>query len=155
MRLGFSAVRGKERYSAGVFRQVRRGLRQAWELPRAGKGAALPCYLALRPDKDWAEVAAAILEGPSEMLAVTKLGLPPELRRLLAFTNIGENNMGTVQRVRGRVKYWRSPSMARRCSKHPRGSRRISSVHIARRRAVFTATAASTNADLGKPAKAA
>jgi hypothetical protein len=66
MRLGFSAVRGKERYSAGVFRQVRRGLRQAWELPCAGKGAALPCYLALRPDKDWAEVAAAILEGPSD-----------------------------------------------------------------------------------------
>jgi hypothetical protein len=92
------------------------------------------------------------------MFAVTKLGLPPELRRLLAFTNIGENNMGTVQRVRGRVKYWRSPSMGRRCSKRPRdlgGSRRISSVHIARRRAVFTATAASTNADLGKPAKAA
>jgi len=33
------------------------------------------------------------------MLTVTKLGLPPELRRSLACTNIIENVMGTVRRV--------------------------------------------------------
>ena len=34
------------------------------------------------------------------MLTVTKLGLPPELRRSLACTNIIENVMGTVRRVK-------------------------------------------------------
>jgi len=48
------------------------------------------------------------------MLTVTKLGLPPELRRSLACTNIIENVMGTVRRVCRNVKYWRSPSMALR-----------------------------------------
>jgi putative transposase len=48
------------------------------------------------------------------MLTVTKLGLPPELRRSLACTNIIENVMGTVRRVSRNVKYWRSPSMALR-----------------------------------------
>jgi hypothetical protein len=48
------------------------------------------------------------------MLAVTRLGLPCELRRSLACTNIIENVMGTVRRVCRNVKYWRSPSMALR-----------------------------------------
>jgi hypothetical protein len=39
--------------------------------------------------------SASILEGLDEMLTVTKLGLPPELRRSLACTNIIENVMGT------------------------------------------------------------
>jgi hypothetical protein len=63
-RLGENLAAIMERLPKSMHRQVRRGLRQAWELPCAGKGAALPCYLATRPDKDWAEVAAAILEGP-------------------------------------------------------------------------------------------
>src|SRR4029077_14689921 len=58
--------------------------------------------------------SASILEGLDEMLTVTKLGLPPELRRSLACTNIIENVMGTVRRVCRNVKYWRSPSMALR-----------------------------------------
>ena len=49
-----------------------------------------------------------------EMLTVTRLGLPRELRRSLACTNIIENVMGTVRRVCRNVKYWRSPSMAMR-----------------------------------------
>jgi putative transposase len=48
------------------------------------------------------------------MLTVTRLGLPPELRRSLACTNIIENVMGTLRRVCRNVKYWRSPSMALR-----------------------------------------
>ena len=48
------------------------------------------------------------------MLTVTRLGLPAELRRSLACTNIIENVMGTVRRVCRNVKYWRSPSMALR-----------------------------------------
>ena len=53
-------------------------------------------------------------EGLDEMLTVTRLGLPRELRRSLACTNIIENVMGTVRRVCRNVKYWRSPSMAMR-----------------------------------------
>jgi hypothetical protein len=43
------------------------------------------------------------------MLTVTRLGLPRELRRSLACTNIIENVMGTVRRVCRNVKCWRSP----------------------------------------------
>jgi len=49
--------------------------------------------LARRLEKDWEGVSASILEGLDEMLTVTKLGLPPELRRSLACTNIIENVM--------------------------------------------------------------
>ena len=55
--------------------------------------------------------------GPPQItssLTVTRLGLPAELRRSLACTNIIENVMGTVRRVCRNVKYWRSPSMALR-----------------------------------------
>ena len=43
-----------------------------------------------------------------------RLGLPSELRRSLACTNIIENMMGTVRRVSRNVKRWRSASMALR-----------------------------------------
>jgi hypothetical protein len=49
-----------------------------------------------------------------EILTVIRLGLPSELRRSLACTNIIENMMGTVRRVSRNVKRWRSASMALR-----------------------------------------
>jgi putative transposase len=48
------------------------------------------------------------------MLTVIRLGLPLELRRSLACTNIIENMMGTVRRVCRNVKRWRDASMALR-----------------------------------------
>jgi transposase-like protein len=48
------------------------------------------------------------------ILTVSRLGLPAELRRSLACTNIIENMMGTVRRVTRNVKRWSSPSMALR-----------------------------------------
>jgi hypothetical protein len=48
------------------------------------------------------------------MLTVIRLGLPTQLRRALACTNIIENMMGTVRRVCRNVKRWRSPGMALR-----------------------------------------
>jgi transposase-like protein len=59
-------------------------------------------------------VSASILEGLDEILTVTRLGLPKELRRALACTNIVENVMSTVRRVCRNVKRWRSASMALR-----------------------------------------
>jgi hypothetical protein len=47
---------------------------------------------------------------------VSRLGLPAELRRSLACTNIIENMMGTVRRVTRNVKRWSSPS-PRPCTK--------------------------------------
>ena len=43
-------------------------------------------------------VSASILEGIDELLTVIRLGLPIELRRSLACTNIIENMMGSIRR---------------------------------------------------------
>jgi putative transposase len=93
---------------------VKRVLRQAWEMDDAEKAEKLLRNLARRLEGDWKSVSASILEGLDELLTVTRLGLPNELRRSLACTNIIENVMGTVRRVCRNVKYWRSPSMAMR-----------------------------------------
>ena len=103
-----------ERLPKSTHPQVRRVLRQAWEMDDADRAEQLLRNLARRLEKDWRGVSASILEGLDEMLTVTRLGLPPELRRSLACTNIIENVMGTVRRVCRNVKYWRSPSMALR-----------------------------------------
>jgi transposase-like protein len=78
---------------------VRRALRQAWEMDDAERAETLIRNLARRLERDWYGVSASILEGIDEMLTVTRLGLPRELRRSLACTNIIENVMGTVRRV--------------------------------------------------------
>jgi putative transposase len=49
-----------------------------------------------------------------EALTVSRPGLPAELRRSLACTNIIENMMGTVRRVTRNAKRWSSPSMGLR-----------------------------------------
>ena len=93
---------------------VRSVLRQAWKIDDAAKAEKLLRNLARRLEPDWEGVASSILEGLDEMLTVTRLDLPRELRRSLACTNIIENVMGTVRRVCRNLKYWRSPSMAMR-----------------------------------------
>src|SRR6202166_3095065 len=65
-------------------------------------------------ERDAPGVSKSILEGLDEILTVSRLGLPAELRRSLACTNIIENMMGTVRRVTRNVKRWSSPSMALR-----------------------------------------
>ena len=103
-----------DRLPKSMHAPVRRALRQAWEMEDASKAEKLLRNLARRLEHDWQGVSAAILEGLDEMLTVTRLGLPAELRRSLACTNIIENVMGTLRRVCRNVKYWRSPSMALR-----------------------------------------
>ena len=70
---------------------VRKALRQAWELDDADKAERLIKNLARRLEHDAPGVSASILEGLDEILTVTRLGLPVELRRSLACTNIIEN----------------------------------------------------------------
>jgi hypothetical protein len=92
----------------------RRALRQAWELDDAAKAEKLIRNLAQRLERDAPGVSKSILEGLDEILTVSRLGLPAELRRSLACTNIIENMMGTVRRVTRNVKRWSSSSMALR-----------------------------------------
>jgi putative transposase len=103
-----------ERLPKPLHASVRRVLRQAWELDDADKAEKLMRNLAQRLDRDAPGVCASILEGLDEILTVTRLGLPAELRRSLACTNIVENMMGTVRRVCRNVKRWHSASMALR-----------------------------------------
>jgi putative transposase len=103
-----------ERLPKPMHAAVRRVLRQAWELDDAEKAERLLRNLARRLEHDAPGVSASILEGLDEILTVTRLGLPKELRRALACTNIVENVMSTVRRVCRNVKRWRSASMALR-----------------------------------------
>ena len=50
----------------------------------------------------------------SEMLTVTRLRLPKQLRRALACTNAIENMQGTIRRVSRNVKRWHDADMALR-----------------------------------------
>ena len=103
-----------ERLSPALHASVRRVLRQAWELDDAEKAEKLIRNLARRLEHDAPGVSKSILEGLDEILTVSRLGLPAELRRSLACTNIIENMMSTVRRVTRNVKRWSSPSMALR-----------------------------------------
>jgi transposase-like protein len=153
-----------DRLPKSMHTQVRRVLRQAWELDDAGKAETLLRNLARHLEKDWEGVSASILEGLDEILTVTKLGLPPELRRSLACTNIIENVMGTVRRVSRNVKYWRSPSMALRWAgagmqEAAKGFRRLKGYKqlplLQAALAVRKAKASSSNAHLAQTTKAA
>ena len=103
-----------ERLPKSLHASVRRVLRQAWELDDADKAEKMLRNLAQRLEHDWSGGAGSILEGIDEILTVTRLGLPKELRRSLACTNIIENLMSTVRRVCRNVKRWRSAWMALR-----------------------------------------
>src|SRR5208282_5019784 len=93
---------------------VRKALRQAWELGDAVKSEKLVRNLARRLEQEAPGVAGSLLEGLDEILTVIRLGLPTELRRSLACTNIIENMNGTIRRVCHNVKRWRHASMALR-----------------------------------------
>ena len=103
-----------ERLPKSLQAGVRKVLRQAWELNDAAKAEKLLRNLARRLDHDAPGVSGSILEGLDEILTVSRLGLPAELRRSLACTNIIENMNGTIRRVCRNVKRWKDASMALR-----------------------------------------
>src|SRR5229473_7650446 len=94
--------------------QLRKALRQAWELDDAEKAEKLIRNLARRLEREAPGVSASILEGIDEILTVTRLDLPVELRRSLACTNIIENMNGTIRQVCRNVKRWRDAKMVLR-----------------------------------------
>jgi putative transposase len=103
-----------ERLPKHLHAAVRKVLRQAWELDDAAKAESLIRNLARRLEHEAPGVSGSILEGIDEILTVTRLGLPAELRRSLACTNIIENMNGTIRRVCHNVKRWQDAKMALR-----------------------------------------
>jgi transposase-like protein len=103
-----------ERLPKPLHGSVRKALRQAWELDDADKAEKLIRNLARRLEREAPGGSASILEGIDEILTVTRLGLPAELRRSLACTNIIENMNGTIRSVCRNVKRWQDASMALR-----------------------------------------
>ncbi len=103
-----------ERLAKPLHTSVRKALRQAWELDDADKAEKLIKNLARRLEREAPGVSGSILEGIDEILTVTRLGLPPELRRSLACTNIIENMNGTIRQVCHNVKRWQDATMALR-----------------------------------------
>ena len=103
-----------DRLAKPLHASVRKTLRQAWELNDADKAERLIKNLARRLEHDYPGVSGSILEGIDEILTVTRLGLPVELRRSLACTNIIENMNGTIRQVCRNVKRWRDTRMALR-----------------------------------------
>jgi putative transposase len=142
---------------------VRKALRQAWELDDAEKAEKLIRNLARRLEREAPGVSASILEGIDEILTVTRLGLPVELRRSLACTNIIENMNGTIRQVCRNVKRWRDAKMALRWTaaamlEAAKGFRRLKAhKQLPILRAALAAHQAKhiSSTDLVQPAKAA
>ena len=103
-----------ERLPKPLHASVRKALRQAWELDDADKAEKLIRNLARRLEPEALGVSASILEGIDEILTVIRLGLPTQLRRSLACTNIIENMNGAIRQVCRNVKRWQDASMALR-----------------------------------------
>lgn len=103
-----------ERIEPKLHGAVRRTLRQAWEMDDADKAERLLRNLARRLELDAPGVSASILEGLDEILTVTRLGLPENLRRSLASTNIIESMNSVIRQVCRNVKRWRNAKMALR-----------------------------------------
>ena len=91
-----------ERLPLHLHASVKKALRQAWDQDDANKAERLLRNLARRLEHEEPGVSGSILEGLEEILTVIRLGLPHELRRSLACTNIVENALGTVRQVRQR-----------------------------------------------------
>jgi len=103
-----------ERLPQHLKASVRKVLRQAWELGDAAKAERLIRNLARRLEHEAPGVSGSIMEGIDEILTVTRLGIPAELRRSLACTNIIENMNGTIRQVCRNVKRWRDAKMVLR-----------------------------------------
>ena len=80
----------------------------------AEKAERLIRNLARRFEQEAPDVSGSILEGLDEILTVVRLGLPLELRRSLASTNIIESMNSVIRQVCRNVKRWRNAKMALR-----------------------------------------
>lgn len=103
-----------DRLDPRLHASVRHALKQAWSLDDADKAERLLRNLARRLELEAPGVSRTILEGLDEILTVVRLGIPPELRRSLASTNIIESMNAVIRQVCRNVKRWRDAQMALR-----------------------------------------
>ena len=93
---------------------VKRTLKQAWDMEDPDKAERLLRGLARCLEDEAPDVARSILEGLDEILTLVRLGLPAELRRSLASTNITESMNSVIRQTCRNVKRWRDARMALR-----------------------------------------
>lgn len=103
-----------DRIDPKLHASVRHALKQAWKLDDADKAERLLRNLARRLELEAPGVSKTILEGLDEILTVIRLGIPLELRRSLASTNIIESMNAVIRQVCRNVKRWRDAQMALR-----------------------------------------
>ena len=103
-----------DRLDPKLHASVRHALKQAWSLDDADKAERLLRNLARRLELEAPGVSRTILERLDEILTVVRLGIPPELRRSLASTNIIESMNAVIRQVCRNVKRWRDAQMALR-----------------------------------------
>jgi putative transposase len=90
-------------------------LRAAFNLEDAGKGIAkLQQYAADLERGGWSSAAGSLREGLEELFTVQALGLPRELRRCLATTNLLDAAHSGTRGLLRRVSTWRDGAMAQR-----------------------------------------
>ena len=89
-------------------------LRQAWTLSDPAKAQRLLENLAKKYDDICPGAAGSVREGMPEMLTLTRLGLPYDLRKSLASTNIMESVNSVIGRASRNVTRWRNASMGLR-----------------------------------------
>jgi transposase-like protein len=93
--------------------QVLATMRAAYRLP-AEEGKARICKQADWLSVEYPSAAASLLEGLEETFTINRLGLPRQLQRCLATTNIIESSNSTVRLRTRRVSRWRNSEMAAR-----------------------------------------
>lgn len=90
-------------------------LRAAFNLEDAGKGIEkLQQYAADLERGGWSSAAGSLREGLEELFTVQALGLPRELRRCLATTNLLDAAHSGTRGLLRRVSTWRDGAMAQR-----------------------------------------
>jgi transposase-like protein len=93
--------------------QVKAAMRAAYKLD-AKEGIARLKKQASWLEKEYPEAAASLLEGLEETFTINRLGLPPQLMKCLATTNVIENPNGETRRRTNRVSRWRDGAMVGR-----------------------------------------
>ena len=99
----------KERHAAAKI-----ALRQAWTMSDHAKAQRLLENQAEKYDDICTGAARALREGMPEMLTLARLGLPKELRKSLASTNIMESVNAVIKKGAKNVTRWRNASMGLR-----------------------------------------
>jgi putative transposase len=93
--------------------QVRLTLQAAFRL-EAKEGMAKIEQLARWLERDHPSAAGRLREGLAELFTINRLGLPKELRRCLATTNLLDATHSGMREKMGRVTRWRDGAMAMR-----------------------------------------